>query len=158
MKDVIKLNLGCWIMKMEGWVNIDIDPRYGDVVMDCFNMSYPDNYADEIYAGHILEHTPDTDKALTEWKRVLKPGGIITVTVPDIEKAINTPVDTINIGNVGRQDYLNMIAFGRMDRKEEVHYHIFTDSILENYMYKYFKNVERVESPIWWETKMKGIK
>jgi len=40
---------------------------------------------DTVYASHILEHIPwyETQKALLEWKRILKPGGALEVWVPD---------------------------------------------------------------------------
>jgi SAM-dependent methyltransferase len=43
---------------------------------------------DGIYASHILEHVPwyIADRVLTEWIRVLKPGGFLEIWVPDALK------------------------------------------------------------------------
>jgi hypothetical protein len=42
---------------------------------------------DEIYAGHIAEHVVDVEAAFSRWREILKPGGVVTVTVPDCEGA-----------------------------------------------------------------------
>jgi predicted SAM-dependent methyltransferase len=43
-----------------------------------------------VYACHLLEHIPakETSKVLWEWKRILKPGGILRLSVPDFDKLI----------------------------------------------------------------------
>jgi SAM-dependent methyltransferase len=43
----------------------------------------PTNTFDFIVANHVLEHVTDPIKALGEWYRVLKDGGILFVTLPD---------------------------------------------------------------------------
>lgn len=43
----------------------------------------PDSTFDEVFACNVLEHVPDTRGALGEWARILKPGGRLTVIVPD---------------------------------------------------------------------------
>ncbi len=42
----------------------------------------PDESVDYIVANAILEHIPDEKKAINEWKRILKKGGKLFVTVP----------------------------------------------------------------------------
>lgn len=158
METKVKLNLGCWVFKREGWVNIDIDPQFADVVADCNNLPYADNSVDEIYAGHILEHCPDTYKALAEWKRVLKPGGKIGVCIPDMAKAVVLPVDVNSFGPVSDQTYLDMVAFGAPDRKEQNHFHIFTAGILLTFMRKYFNGVQEIPTGIAWQTLAEGVK
>jgi len=38
---------------------------------------------DFVYSSHCLEHMPDIHLALRNWVRILKPGGILYVVVPD---------------------------------------------------------------------------
>jgi len=53
------------------------------VLGDAENMnSFPDNQFDLITAVEILEHVERPGKALQEIRRVLKPGGLLIVTVP----------------------------------------------------------------------------
>jgi predicted SAM-dependent methyltransferase len=42
----------------------------------------PDTF-DEVYACNVLEHVRETQQTLAEWARILKPGGRLTVIVPD---------------------------------------------------------------------------
>jgi SAM-dependent methyltransferase len=53
---------------------------------------FKDGEMDFVIARHNMEHYKDHVKALLEWIRVLKPGGLLAVAVPDHEW-----VDTINI-------------------------------------------------------------
>ena len=49
--------------------------------------SFEANCADEIYAGHVAEHVDDVKASFGRWFEVLKPGGRITITVPDCRGA-----------------------------------------------------------------------
>lgn len=49
---------------------------------DALKMPFPDGSFDAAFALDILEHLDDEDAALREWKRVLKPKGILIVFVP----------------------------------------------------------------------------
>ncbi len=85
----MKLNLGCWIFYRKGWINIDHDPsvradRYEDATV---LPSVARDSVEEIYAGHIAEHVDDVKATFIRWHEVLKPGGRITITVPDCRGA-----------------------------------------------------------------------
>jgi hypothetical protein len=85
----VKLNLGCWIFYQKGYVNIDCNreiraDRYEDISV---LPSFEANCADEIYAGHVAEHVDDVKASFSRWFEVLKPGGRITITVPDCRGA-----------------------------------------------------------------------
>lgn len=86
-----KLNLGSGSNLLEGYDNIDLyyeDP--GVIKMDIRRLDYPDNSVDEVLASHVLEHLPfrDVNVAVSEMHRVLKPGGVAYVEVPDLEAAM----------------------------------------------------------------------
>jgi ubiquinone/menaquinone biosynthesis C-methylase UbiE len=53
-------------------------------IQDARELSYDDAFFDRIYSISVLEHIPDEgdSQAIHEIARVLKPGGITTVTVP----------------------------------------------------------------------------
>jgi ubiquinone/menaquinone biosynthesis C-methylase UbiE len=51
----------------------------GSQVADAENLPYSDNIFDVVYSFGVLHHTPDTEKALHEAVRVLKPGGRLIV-------------------------------------------------------------------------------
>jgi SAM-dependent methyltransferase len=43
----------------------------------------PDGEFDFVYSSHCLEHVRNVPETLTNWARVLKPGGFLYVVVPD---------------------------------------------------------------------------
>jgi len=52
------------------------------VTGDALKLPFPDNSFDVAFALDILEHIEDEDAALREWKRILKPNGVLIVFVP----------------------------------------------------------------------------
>lgn len=48
-----------------------------------YQMPFPDNTFDKIIMSEVLEHLPDDEAGLREVVRVLKPGGLIAITVPN---------------------------------------------------------------------------
>lgn len=56
---------------------------------------FSDNSFDLIYCSHVLEHFPwyTIDEALKEFYRILKPGGVIEIWVPDGYKICKVLVD-----------------------------------------------------------------
>src|SRR5262245_40522776 len=49
---------------------------------DARKLPFPDACFDKIIAAEVLEHIVDDDVAMAELARVLKPGGVMAVTVP----------------------------------------------------------------------------
>ena len=45
----------------------------------------PDNYYDFVHSAHCLEHMVSVRQAIKNWIRICKPGGYITVVIPDEE-------------------------------------------------------------------------
>jgi len=81
----LRINLGCGPMKYEGWTNVDFDEKYNpEVIADARALPFEDNTVDELYSSHLLEHFGYEEPVLEEWHRVLRPGGKITIVVPDL--------------------------------------------------------------------------
>jgi predicted SAM-dependent methyltransferase len=72
----------------EEWVTMDIEEGDGvDEVGNASDLSrFPDASFDGVYASHVLEHFSyrSMPVVLKEWARVLKPGGKLYVSVPDL--------------------------------------------------------------------------
>jgi len=45
-------------------------------------LPFEDDSIDRVIATHVLEHIPHPVDALTEWTRVLKPGGVLSLILP----------------------------------------------------------------------------
>lgn len=85
----MKLNLGCGGKKLEGYINVDLQPAAKpDVVLDIGKDTFPwpDSTVDGVQIWHILEHLgPATEPffhCLKEIYRVCKPGALVGVIVP----------------------------------------------------------------------------
>lgn len=84
------LNLGCGERFHPDWVNIDLTANRSGVISHDLARGIPfqSNHADAVYLAAVFEHIRREDAApfLREIHRVLKPGGIVRVAVPDLEK------------------------------------------------------------------------
>ena len=84
-----RLNIGCSqhiLPQSDGWVNIDCRTMPGvDMVCDINNRPWPwaDGAVDEIFAAHVLEHLDAPLAAIMEMRRILRPGGKMTIIVPN---------------------------------------------------------------------------
>ncbi|MET3806928.1 SAM-dependent methyltransferase [Nakamurella sp. UYEF19] len=83
-----RLNLGCGFDLRDGFLNVDFQDFHGpDLVGDVRDLAMlPSDTFDEIIAIDVLEHLPrsDTAAALTEWARLLRPGGTLELQMPDV--------------------------------------------------------------------------
>ena len=108
----MRLNLGCGHVQPEGWINVDgsarawlastlpwIDrplARLGLLPRSEFGphiryasffrrLPWPDRSADAVYLGEVLEHftRADGERLVHECVRVLAPGGLLRIRVPD---------------------------------------------------------------------------
>tara|TARA_Y100001936_G_scaffold253585_1_gene319167 strand:- start:11430 stop:11852 length:423 start_codon:yes stop_codon:yes gene_type:complete len=82
-----RLHLGCGEKYIPGFFHVDIQP-YPHVDQQCSidSLSFiPDNTSELIYACHVLEHFGRFKivDVLQEWQRVLQPGGVLRLAVPD---------------------------------------------------------------------------
>jgi SAM-dependent methyltransferase len=84
-----KINLGCGTNKLEGWANFDAE----------VNITKPLRFATSsasfILAEHVVEHVNyyQSINFFKECARVLKPGGVLRITVPSIEKIMDNGND-----------------------------------------------------------------
>lgn len=83
------INLGCGSRYREGWTNLDISPTSPQVkAWDVLSgIPFPDDTFEFVYHSHLLEHIPKSKVTgfLAECYRVLKPGCVIRVVVPNLE-------------------------------------------------------------------------
>ena len=120
----LKLHLGCGNVRIPGFVNVDVrlSPAV-DVLDDVRELRYFRNEtAALIYACHVLEHFSHAEvlPILSRWHNVLKPGGELRISVPDMDRIVkiylrnwqhfqtppNTPwIGLIYGGQVNQHDY-----------------------------------------------------
>ena len=85
--DEIKLHLGCGSRYIPGFVHVDVCQfPHIDHVRDIRDLgNFPDNSACLIYACQVLTYfdRQEVGAILAEWTRVLAPGGILRLSLPD---------------------------------------------------------------------------
>ena len=64
------------------YTTTDLLSPLADVKADICNLPFKDNEYDVILCNHVLEHIPDDTKAMQELLRVLKPGGMAILQIP----------------------------------------------------------------------------
>ena len=120
----MKLHLGCGKRHIPGFVHIDaIDYPHVDHVATIDNLSFiGSDSVDLIYTCHVLEHFKrrEVAKVLDEWKRVLKPGGILRISVPDFASLCD-----VYQGHGNKLELVIGALFGRQDYLYNIHYNVF---------------------------------
>jgi SAM-dependent methyltransferase len=83
------LNLGCGNRFHPDWINVDLFPGASRVRQHDLRkpLPFPDQSFEAVYHSHVLEHLPRAAAPgfLGECYRVLVPGGVLRVVVPDLE-------------------------------------------------------------------------
>lgn len=126
----IKLHLGAGDVILEDYINIDIRKLTGiDFAIDITRLSFIGNdMVDEIYTCHTLEHISHTTNMaiLTEWRRVLKIGGKLLISVPDFDKI----VEVYQASNGSIWDIKSPLM-GEQDYPEDAHYSVYNFAYLK---------------------------
>ena len=145
--DGIKLHIGGQV-KREGWTILDALPGpIVDYVGNCNDLSFlADESCSEVYASHVLEHlgyNGELQNALKGIHRVLKPGGRLRVSVPDLEMLCRLFVHPSNSAE-GRFHVMRMM-FGGRTTAYDVHFVGLTFEFLGSFMNDAgFREIRRV--------------
>lgn len=88
----VYVNIGCGSDSAKEFINVDV-LKFPNIhyVHDVTNLSmFPNSSVDLLYASHVVEHLPREKlfSTLGEWKRILKSGGILRISVPDLDNLI----------------------------------------------------------------------
>ncbi len=89
---MLKLHLGCGPRNIPGFIHVDIiDAPHIDYRSSVDNLcDFSDGSVDLIYASHVLEHfgRHEVEAVLKGWYRVLVPGGMARIAVPDFAAVV----------------------------------------------------------------------
>jgi SAM-dependent methyltransferase len=86
----LKLHIGCGKGHLPGWINMDVYPAPLALTV-LRGLPFAAGAATHVFVSHLLEHLyypRDVQTFLAELHRVLAPGGVVRVVVPDIEQCI----------------------------------------------------------------------
>ena len=107
------LNVGCGNKFHKDWTNIDMSSNSPYVKTHNLlkGIPFPDNNFDVIYHSQVLEHfqKDDAPNFIKECYRVLKPGGIMRIAVPDLENIVKEYIKHLhkNIDEPNKQSDAN---------------------------------------------------
>lgn len=88
-----KINLGSGGILKEGWLNVDGFDTRADLQLDLRRrLPFPDGSISHVYSEHFFEHLEyprEVRLLLQQARRVLVPGGVFSVGVPDIKEVLH---------------------------------------------------------------------
>lgn len=138
-----KLNVGCGSNIIEGWDNLDYHTKYNANIIHNLNdlpLPFDNNYYDEIYCSHVLEHINDSLELLLEIVRILKHGGILTIKVPN-ETYIWNCLDHKKGFNIS-----SLISLSCYDK--DMYYNSGELKVIDSYYYSGCKSVKGIKANI----------
>ena len=149
----MKLQIGSSIVrgiyKTDEWINLDIVKFEGvDIVADASeHIPLETGSVDEIRCIHVLEHVT-RDKyplMLREMHRVLKPGGVLYVEVPDFKGTIDNLLAAFNSNDVEAIHIWTTSVYGKNERAGMAHHWGFYEGLLRReFRHQGFKEVDRL--------------
>jgi len=112
----LKLNIGSGRHAgLAGYTSVDLarsphascDP---DIIANALSIPLPDGCAEEVMAIHLFEHLRvwEAPLALAEWHRLLQPGGLLVLEMPDIKKCCKNLVKLVDTEDLKSIDSLAM--------------------------------------------------
>ena len=100
-----RVHLGCGYTILPGWLNVDLVGRTpADVGLDMKKpLPFADVSVDAIFTEHMVEHLTYTESLalMRECSRVLRPGGVLRIVVPDFELYIRSYIEKHQLAQPG---------------------------------------------------------
>jgi predicted SAM-dependent methyltransferase len=151
----MKLHLGCGSRYIPGFIHVDAQPApHVDIVGPVERLPMDDASVSLIYASHILEHFGRYayKEVLAEWFRVLRPGGVLRLAVPDFAACAAIYYE---MGLADGLSGLVGLIVGGQRNEHDYHKMIFDEALLSSTLLETgFREVRRWE---WRETEHSGI-
>lgn len=86
----LQLHIGSGPYNLAGWINLDIFPAQLSTNV-LWGLPFTDGQCRYVFLSHLLEHLfypTDAIALLQEIYRILEPGGVVRIVVPDIEQCL----------------------------------------------------------------------
>ncbi len=101
-----------------GYVGADIEegPGVDVVIVPEAPLPFEDDYFDAIISTQVFEHVADLDFAISEIRRVLKPGGKLVASVPFVYQVHGAPHDYRRLSEYGLEQLLAGFSIEKMHR------------------------------------------
>ena len=112
------------------YTTTDLNSPIADVKADICNLPFEDDSYDTIICNHVLEHIKDDTKAMKELYRVLKPGGMAILQIPqDLDRKVTYEDDSITDPKerskiFGQYDHLRIYGRDYFDKLRKIGFHV----------------------------------
>jgi ubiquinone/menaquinone biosynthesis C-methylase UbiE len=97
----------------------ELQERYPEVKYitgDAMNLPFEDKYFDYVVAGEIIEHMESPEDFIKEAIRVVRPGGIFSLSTPKEEGITQPLVSSEHLWSFNEQDIKNLLEpYGRVE-------------------------------------------
>ncbi|WP_462252000.1 class I SAM-dependent methyltransferase [Ekhidna sp.] len=120
------------------YITADIESPLAKVKMDIHEIPFEDNSIDIIFCNHVLEHVYDDIQALSEMKRVLKPGGWAILQVPFFHPLPETTYEDKSITDpkerekaFGQDDHVRMYGEDYAERLRGTGFNVVEERLIE---------------------------
>lgn len=129
------------------YTTTDLESPLADVKADICNLPFENDAYDVILCNHVLEHIPDDTKAMRELYRILKPGGIAVLQIPQdlsIEKTFedNSITDKKERAKIfGQYDHVRVYGRDYFDKLRSIGFKVdavdYTEKLSKEEVEKY---------------------
>ncbi len=154
----LKLHLGCGDQILKDYINIDLYNPKAELSLDIEDLSYfDDNSVSEIFMNAVFEHLYVFQQlpCLLEWKRVLKPNGVLRIeSIPDFDVYARAYFDGAP-GNVHEKfDLFEVYRYTHGDYKEEnkigqMHKDIFNKEKVKDLLNEAGYEIKEIKNVTW---------
>jgi predicted SAM-dependent methyltransferase/cephalosporin hydroxylase len=121
--DLMLLNLGCGAHFHTSWINLDIAPATKEVIAhDLASEPLPFDASTccAVYHSHVLEHIPPAQVPgfIGECHRVLAPGGVLRIAVPDLEGIAREYLKQLDAGDHAKHEWMIIELVDQLTREQ----------------------------------------
>lgn len=125
------------------WTHLDVDntPLHSEdglthlpeIVADARKIPLPDQTCEMVYSQECLEHFPwaDTARVVKEWARLVQPGGLLRIEVPDFLAACQ---QVLSNASLEMDLAIQQIIFGGQSNAFDFHYAGLTHRTLPDFI------------------------
>jgi SAM-dependent methyltransferase len=121
---MMMLNIGCGTSVHSDWINLDLRPMLPGVrAFDLRRgLPFPTAGVDVCYSSHVLEHLTraEADRFIAEQRRVLRPGGVVRVVVPDLERIARSYLRDLEDAEAGVAGAEDRYAYSMLELLDQV--------------------------------------
>ena len=104
-----------FINRFKHYETTDLNMHGVDYKVDITKLPFKDATYDFVFASHVMEHIQDDEKALSEIRRILKPGGMAVLPVPLVaEKTVEYAKP-----NPNESDHVRAPGYDYFDKYEQ---------------------------------------